>query len=106
MASLPAALSRHLDGYCDVATADHTEPYARLRELVPSVVPVTQLLRDGLGPYLTHSDGRVRSRATVLLAQLLADCGPSLFGDTDATQRAVAATLLEFCCGRLADSPR
>ena len=101
-----AALPRALDKYCDVGVADHSESYATIRSIVPAVVPLSDVLRDAMGPYLVHSEGRVRGRAVSLVAALLRDTGAALLGADAGTQSTVAKTLLVFCCGRLGDSPR
>jgi hypothetical protein len=106
MAARVVTIGAALDKYCDIGVADNSDAYRLIRGIVPVTVGVTDLLRDHMGVYLAHGEGRVRGRATKLLASLLADCGPAFLGHDAVTQKQVACTLLQFLCARLSDSPR
>lgn len=102
-----ATLRALLDRFCDLSLADTGPILVSIGELVPSATPFVDLLRDYLGPYLTSSDGKVRTRATQLLSSLLQRGGAGLFhAATESDAKQSAKALLDFFCGRLADYPR
>lgn len=109
MSTLPELLDR----CCDVFGPPLEDVLPEIANYVPSSVSLSDLLRVHLGPYLTHADGKVRTRTTALLAGLLQRGGPAMLVYTDANPVAgkspacsVSTALVGFFCGRLADVPR
>lgn len=103
-----ASIAALVDTWCSPSTAEPAlEP---ILAWVPSKLPLVDLLRSIMGPYLINSDGKVRARATSLIASLLASGGPTMLTSGSSAEagfsQAVAIALREFFCGRLSDYPR
>lgn len=104
-----STLAAILDRCCDPLGPCVDDLIPSLLSYVPSAVTLPDMLRTHMGPYLMAQDGKIRGRATSVLAGLLRIGGAPVLTSSKAASidaGTVAEALFEFFCGRLADGPR